>query len=401
MNERFVVVDYLIYSVYIILAVVLFWKAKVYRKGTWNDECLSLSQFKAIQGFSAICVMLHHIGQKTCAPWHHPSVIVHGLDVFVPIGYYFVGVFLFCSGYGLLVSFRKKPNYLNGFFGKRILPVIVAFYSTGFIFLIARFLMGEKMSTGQLLVYITGLQLCNPNTWYVIAMPMFYVGFYLCFKYFKKEKTAVWMTCFWIFLYTLLGTCINHNNWWFRGEWWYNSAHFFSLGLLFAYYEKPVMSYLKKRYAFKMILLFILIPVLYFASEIAQGVFSYYGENYHMNFVVLRRWACLISQMGASCAFVFFLLMAGMKIKFGNKILSFMGSITLEFYLIHGLFVELFGYCFINDGWPSLYYIRNVALMVLVVLIPSIPAAIGLQKFHRWLVSILTSKKEKSVKVAS
>ncbi len=396
--------DNIIYLSYILMIVILFWGAKFYGKGTWNEECLALTQFKAIQGFSAICIMLHHIGQKTCAPWHRPSVIVHGLDGFEPIGYYFVGIFLLCSGYGLVISYRKKANYLNGFFGKRILPVIVAFYSTGFIFLVARLLMGEKMSVGQLIIYITGLQLCNPNTWYVIAMPMFYVGFYLCFKFFKKEKTAVWMTCLWIFLYTLLGTFIDHNNWWFRGEWWYNSAHFFSIGVLLAYYEQPIMKNIKKHYVLYMILAFILIPILYVWSERAQVIFSYYGENFNANFKVLRRWACLIAQIGASCAFVFFVFMMGMKVKFGNKVLNFMGSITLEFYLIHGLFVELFGYCFIDEIRPSLYYIRNVSLMVLAVLIPSIPSALLLKKFHKWLVGVLThknNKKEKGIQVVN
>lgn len=87
--------DKLIYLIYPILVVILFWGCKVYGKEKWNEGAFSISQMKVIQGFSALCIMLHHTGQKTCAPWHPPQYIVHGLDLFVPFGYYFVGIFLF------------------------------------------------------------------------------------------------------------------------------------------------------------------------------------------------------------------------------------------------------------------------------------------------------------------
>lgn len=374
--------DKLVYIWYVVLFAVLFWGVKFYKKGTWNDEFMSLSQTKALQGFFAICIMFHHAAQKTCAPWLNPRFIIHGLDVFVPIGYFFVGIFLFCSGYGLYKSYKVKKDYLNGFFARRILPVILSFYSTGLIFLAVRALMKEKMDVAQVIYYITGLQLSNPNAWFVIALPIFYFGFFLSFKYIKNEKVALFVTCMVVFVYTLIGTIVDHNDWWMRGEWWYNSVHFFSIGLLFARHEKTIISKIKKRYLLYVILAFVSIFVFYIASEIAQGVFSYYGENFHADHKVLRRWACLFSQILASCAFVFFVFMMGLKVKIGNKVLNFMGTITLEFYLIHGIYVELFGYSFI-DLAPSLYYIKNVALFVLVIVVLSLPSAVLLQKFHQ------------------
>lgn len=106
---------------------------------------------------------------------------------------------------------------------------------------------------------------------------------------------------------------------------------------------------------------------------------SYYGENFHANFKVLRRWGCLATQMAASCAFVFFLMLLTMKLRIGNRVLKFMGTMTLEFYLIHGVFIELFGYSFL-DVRPGIVYIKNVALFIVVVVICSVPAAILLKK---------------------
>lgn len=385
--------DKLVYIYYVLLAVVLLWGAKLCKKGTWNDEFMSLKQTKALQGFTAFCIMFHHIGQKTCANWLPKQYIIHGLDVFVPIGYYFVGIFLLCSGYGLLKSYREKENYLKGFFVRRMLPVILAYYSTGIIFLIVRIVMKEKMSTAQFIYYLTGLKLSNPNTWFVIALPILYLGFYLSHKFIKNKDVALFLTCLWVFVYTFIGTCIDHNNWWMRGEWWYNCVHFFTIGLLFARFEKQIITHVKKYYYIYLIIAFIGIFGFYALSEYTQNTFSYYGENFHANFKVLRRWVCLLSQMLASCSFVFFVFMLGMKIKIGNKVLAFMGGITLEFYLIHGLFIELFGFNFI-DVAKSLYYIKNVALLVLIVFIPSIPAALLLQKFHKWVLGLASGRKK-------
>ena len=96
---------------------------------------MSLSQTKELQGFTAVCIVFHHLGQKTCAPWLNPKYIVHGLDFFVPIGYLLVAVFLFCSGYGMYKSYHTKENYLEGFFARRFMPLILAFLTTECMFL--------------------------------------------------------------------------------------------------------------------------------------------------------------------------------------------------------------------------------------------------------------------------
>ena len=154
----------LTYLVYPLLLLLLLWNSKPAGHNDWNEDAFSLRQMKAMQGFFAICIMLHHIGQKTCASWiSKEQFVAHGLDFFVPLGYYFVGFFLFCSGYGLMVSLQNKPDYLNGFGRRRILPIVYSYYSTGLIFLIARFLMQEPLDGLKVFFYVSGLKLSNPN----------------------------------------------------------------------------------------------------------------------------------------------------------------------------------------------------------------------------------------------
>ena len=68
-----------------------------------------------------------------------------------------------------------------------------------------------------------------------------------------------------------------------------------------------------------------------------------------------------------------------------------MGSMTLEFYLIHGMFVGLFGRSF--DGLKSLYHIDNVFLYVLVVFALGVPSAFILSRLRMF---VFGRKKTKS-----
>jgi membrane-bound acyltransferase YfiQ involved in biofilm formation len=371
----------LIYSVYVILPIILLVKAKFAGKGEWNNA-FSLEQSKAFQGFLAICIMLHHIGQKTCASWLYPkSRIVHGLDLFVPIGYLMVAFFLFFNGYGAYKSFHTKENYLKGFVSKRILPIVLSLYTTTVIFFIARLLVGEKMDLAGKLLYLSSIKLCNPNTWYVIVLPFFYLAFYFAFKYIKKDGLAVAAVAAFVVLYMLVGTAIDHNDYLIRGEWWWNCVHLFPIGILFAKYEDKIIPHLKKYYWVYLIVAVLAVYPLYQLSEFAQGVFSYYGENFFAPDKVLRRRITLLTQVLVTVDFVFACLLLGMKVKIGNKFLKFMGTITLEFYLIHGLFVELCDHTF-DGGVKSPFPIKNVFLYVLVVFALGVPSAVLLKKLH-------------------
>ena len=376
--------DKIVYLYYPLLFVFLLWGSTFYRRKSWNEEFMSLSQTKALQGFCAICILLHHVGQNTCAPWLDSKLIVHGLDVFVPIGYFFVGVFFFCSGYGLYKSYKEKPNYLQGFCGRRIFPLVLTLVTTTIIYMTVRQLMGEMVGLPRFFFNLSGPQIYNPYVWFVLALLLFYIAFYLAFKYCKSEKVAVLVTCLVVLLY------IVHCDWWMYGGWWYNTVPIFCVGILFARYEDALIKGIKKCYLFYVILALLATLGFHYLSLNTQELLTYLG---HDNNYDLRRWVTVLSQMVASFSFVILLFLLGMKIKIGNKALAFMGTITLEFYLIQGLFIQMFGYFFFTDKVKPIYYIRNVALLVLVVLVLSITSALLLRKLHKKIISLLVEYK--------
>ena len=365
----------LMYAVYFMLGALIFCGAKVYRRGEWNEGSTSLEQTKILQGIAALGVALHHIAQKSCGPWHPSQYIVHGLDVFAPVGFLFVAVFLFGSGLGLYRSVKSKPGYLAGFFRRRIVPIVAAFYLSEIIYLIVRWAMGEKLDVLTVLWYLSGLHMANFNAWYPIVIVFFYAAFYLAFKKCRSDGAAIaWVACFTL-MYTVLCAFIDHQNeWWFRGEWWYSSIVMFPLGLLFGRYESGITAFLKKKYLLWLFLSFAAMVGFYLFSDfIAPNLWGYYGETWHDPLKVPHRLLTALSQWLACIGFVGFITILTMKVRFGNRVLKLLGGVTLEFYLMHGIFVELFGFNFL-DFAPSLYYIRNVPLYTAAVLICSIPA---------------------------
>lgn len=371
--------SYLVYLTYPVMLFILLFGAKPCKKGQWNDEFMSYGQTKYLQGYLAICIMLHHIGQEMCASWQMYK-LYPGLEFFVPLGYLFVGVFFMCSGYGLYLSATKKEDYLaKGFFRRRVLPLLIGYYGSAWIFFIARIVMKEKMDPWRIFCYLSGIKLSNPYGWFALIMPLFYLFFYIAFKLFKKRQILV--VTILVFIYTFIGTCIDHNDYLITGQWWWNCVQMFWIGMLLAKYKEKITEWGKKHYAGKLVLCVLLFFVCWMLSQWTQAVFSYYGENMRFPKVktVSYRWICLVFEMLCSSLFCFFILLVGLKVKIGNKFLGFMGTITFEFYIIHGLVIEFFSFKFCDIVKP-IVRITNVALMIVVVFVAGIPLALLMKK---------------------
>lgn len=319
---------------------VLFIGSKFYKKGEWNDEYLSLKQTKIIRGFLAIGILLHHCAQRTSASWLPSKYIIHGLDFFVDIGYLFVGVFLFISGYGLYKSLKKKDDYFEHYFSRRILPILIAYFTTSLTF----YFYNTAKST---------------YTWYIVAILVCYVLFYFAFKYIRKEYMSFLIVLVGIILYCAI--C----NFFILGGWWYNTIGLFIIGLLFGKFEGRIIGFIKKVY----------IP-LFIATIIGVLVFRYYGRFYEDVIYSVTKESVydsyslliIVFRFLAATCFTLLILLISLKCKFNSRVLSFYGNMSLEFYLIQGMFVHMFSYSYFDVSKP-LYYIKNIPLYILVVLL--------------------------------
>lgn len=106
------------------LLVILLIGVKKAPKGEFHEDFLSLKISKGIQGVCAICIVAHHFIQ----PYFYNGDKTGALGSFALIGFLFVGIFFFFSGYGLFKSYKTKPDYLKGFLRKRLPVVLVPLY---------------------------------------------------------------------------------------------------------------------------------------------------------------------------------------------------------------------------------------------------------------------------------
>ena len=114
--------NYISVFVYVVLFVSFLIGIKISPRGQFRVDSLSLDAMTSLKGVMAIFVLFHHISQKQV--FQETGTI----SFFQEIGFLFVGVFFFTSGYGLYKSFSTKTDYLKVFLKRRVLPIVCSYY---------------------------------------------------------------------------------------------------------------------------------------------------------------------------------------------------------------------------------------------------------------------------------
>ncbi|MBO7450047.1 MAG: acyltransferase [Clostridiales bacterium] len=373
--------------IYAALALLLFFGVKISKRKTWNEDVMSFDQTKCFLGFCAAVIVLHHIAQDTCASWLNPWFIRHGLDIFVTAGYRMVGMFFFFSGFGLYKSAKSKPDFFKRFIPVRFIPILIPTLLT---FLVYVFFMYWRKVPFEIdpPFQVGSHNTWHPYIWYVPCMLILYLSFYIGFGFFKKDwigilvviiGTAGWIAFCWHFHY---------------GTWWFNTPHMFLIGILVSKYEKKFFESCKKLYVLRVIGTIILCIVLHWLADNAGGY--YLMKNNYMYFGDYAYKCDLINaifQVLDTLAFMSLYYLLGMKLKVGNKVSRFFGKMTLELYLIHGIFIHMFGYYMIHEGISPVKYIKSVPLFTLVVFALSIPISYGVSIVDKKVGKLLRPKK--------
>lgn len=325
---------------YSALAVILLLGVQMKGKGVWHEDALSLPVSKGILGFCAVGIMLHHMSQTIYFAGEDAGILMFMVD----IGVCFVGVFFFFSGYGLYSSLRDKPNYLHGFLLKRLPVIVIPFYMCNFVFIAGAALGGYSFQKGELLPYLTGYTLMNTQMWYIVEIFFLYLLFYLVFKLIKKKGAACLVYGIALCALTVGSLLLGHDNKtvsggaWFYGEWWYNATMLLWIGMLFARYEKPILTFCRKYYGFVLTIDVLLTCFFYTRTMQALQTKGYWREwEGYPGYA--EKFQTLAVQLPFIFFFVLFLILLTQKIQFKNKILSFLGEISLELYLVHNVFI--------------------------------------------------------------
>ncbi len=402
--------------VYPLLALLLLWGAKLAKRGEFFEDYTSLKTAKCIQGFAAVGVIVHHLAQR----FSNYAALDVPLKMFNDLGFYFVSIFFFFSGLGLIKSLRSNERYLDGFLWKRLVVILVPYYLINLTYILSNILIGHQhYGLGRFISDLVGFSLVTGDGWYPVTAVILYIEFYLLFKTVKSfwscfTALVVFVFSYYAFIVTasllypliasilflaffllykfvkrewvsyaalsvfVLGYCVfvilmrhGDGSTLFQGEWWCNSTPAFVLGLFWARFEGKITSFAKKNYVWLMPITVALAVGGWFLNIYALNNISYWNE-YSGYPGYAEKFACLGIQAIAAPLFIIAILLIGMKLKVGNKALAFLGTLTLEIYLIQRHFISLF-----NDAGV----IKNDLLCTLAVAVCSVLAA--------WLMHLL------------
>lgn len=376
---NFKVMPLLTYAVYFVLLVLLAWGGKfATKKNTkdgFHDDFMSLEVTKSLRGLAAIGVILHHISQEElfnrCKE----------LSIFENAGYFFVAIFFFCSGYGLIKNLDTKPGYMNGFLKKRLPVIIVPYYVSALFYFIYRFFIcKEQMPPAQIVTGLLGLTMMNEYAWYPVTLLLLYLAFYILFrKDTGKGRTPKLFIMFIFILLLGMAFCVNgHFAWWakkglwwkmgafdegkwwmhekvllFSGEWWVNSSIAFLVGLIFANSEQSILSFMKKLYPIKLLATVVLFIGAYKLSEFARGKFGYWTIEWNPSAKGLdidKKIITLLCQMPEVILFVILLYVIMMKFHTGNPVTRFFGKVSLDTYLMNLMAITMFRGMLLNKA---------------------------------------------------
>ena len=320
---------------------------------------MTLKKSKRILGIFAVLIMFHHMGQMVSAPWVADSVRQPGLEVFVPIGYLLVSFFFFCSGYGLIKSLRTKEYYFVDFFVHRLNRILFVTIVTGFVYFLLR-------------VYKNVVSFpLNPFSWYVFTIAILYVGFFLAYR--KEGRASFPVMCAWVLGYSVICYVLGF------GNWWINAVPAFLVGIRFADKKE------EKKSVVALIVCALIAAACFALTENASAIAAATGfKNYGvLDICVVILQMAGSSAFSAACYYITLLTPAedakNKALAVVREVLAFLGGFTLEIYLVHGIFVNVFGPNFIGNKVRPYCYIRSVPLYVLVVCVLSLGAAFGLK----------------------
>lgn len=287
---------------FLLLICVVYYITKKLKDDKIAFHSFSKEETEPLRGLLACLIILTHVSyqfSRTELSW-----------IFTYFGAPAVSIFFFMSGFGLTVStLTKGMKYVHTFLGKSMKKLLPPLLITSFIWIAISciFLHGDIGS--ELLGFIT----FNPPlaySWFVYALILFYISFFIVYRFIKNNNLLR------ISILLLITACICTV---FRvlnfEVYWYISLFAFNVGNIYATFQTQFNSLLKKYTIFTILTTLSLLVVLDCLQTITTML--------------------ALIPMGAV---VIILVLGSGK---NSRFMSFLGKISYEIYLMHGIVVPV------------------------------------------------------------
>jgi len=315
-----------------VVLLVIFAGTKIAPRGTFNEDYLSIKNTNALRGMCALIVAMQH----TCAYQHDKWTAP-----FLYIGFLCTSIFFFLSGYGLMYGTENKRRYLQNFLKKRLLTVLIPYLFANVIYLCIRQALGLEISLNQFAEMYKKGEPYVSFSWFIISIMYFYVMFYVAFNIFKRN-IAVFLMIPGSILYMHLVKSIGFD------YHWYTTAFCFAGGVIWYHYRNTLTEIARRQGFLKILLMFSITIALLFATF--KNVYFYIAG----------------SNITALC-FQVVVMLCLQKIRIHNFVLEYLGKISFEFYILHGIVIKIFNEYLVLHG--SLYVLSVMAASMLIATI--------------------------------
>lgn len=316
--------------VLIIIAIIMIIAKKI--KKSEVTDVFNLNNSALTRVIATFCIMYGHT---------FAAISGGGYTLFdnIKTGSCWVALFFIWSGYGVVYSYNKKSNYLNGFLYSRGVKILAPFFVVHIIYFAVKSLLGVHFSATDVLQGLIGGMNIVEFSWYPIAALAMYVLFYVSWKLPIKDKFKP------IVLFTLvvIFTAFEYYVAGIHCDWWLISNLAFPLGVILFYAKDKLNKY-------KIISIFIGLigsvsgmAVLSISNRIFGSVpdaIYIIGTNLQTTFLA----SAMIFSISAFS-------------KLGNsKIIKLLNKISYEMYLCHGLLIFVFTK-FISNGYLVMAFV--------------------------------------------
>ncbi len=289
---------------------------------------------KAIRGLLCLTVVLGHASLYT-----NYSKLLSPLFALAACSN---GVFFFLSSYGLHKKNLTTEDYSKGFLIKRVTKILIPYLLiTTLVFIFSKYLYQEPYTIKYLIDGFLLGEPIIPFSWFIITIFFFYIEYYFLMKLLKKNsKLIIFETTLIHIFYCIM--CIRMK----FEYWWFYYSYLLIIGIIWATYEKK-LSYILKKHP-KIVILST--SLLLLAMLIIQFFVSYPIYKISLIFGVFLLMILTITIL--------------YNYDISNKITNFLGTISFEIYLFHGIIILLLDNSLIKNDF---IFLLTVLLCTIII----------------------------------
>lgn len=341
-------IDFLITGIVLLfLCFILVFQSKYEPEG--NSRFFDVNNSKAMRGFWCLVIILVHI----------PPAFQNRLsDMIGSFAYIGVTFFFMTSAYGLSLSQQKQTATLKGFWLNRLPKLIIPCWIVNILLALFNLaLLGKKP---DIFAFI------GINRW-VLWLLGCYLLFWIAHKFIKNPKVVPWVICSTVLAISLAIYFLAQQHI-ITGTTWCPESIGFIWGVVLAVNYKKIKDFFVTKWLWKVIVSCLLAGIL--------------GLLY-LKFKPIVFWGNYVLKVLLGLSILTFILILNSKMAIGNKILSFLGDISFEIFLIHSSLMAL-----IATLLPTLrsgYFVMlSLAISILLAWVSHIISTFLIKKLYTW-----------------